>query len=527
VFTDTLTISGSSQSISSQLSNSAPKLTTFATGGSSGGNVSSSGTPTAAQVAIWVDATHIEGLTLLPASAFPALTGDVTNSAGSLATTLATVNSNVGSFTNANITVDAKGRITAAANGTAGGPGTGTANCLGYWASTSTLGSICGTVTGQVFAAVNGSHPVAASSGIVGRTVTTNSDTVLCDTSTSVNAGDRGKTIEYTFAGSVAVTLPNPAATGCGSNTQGDNNFYFGALILGSSTSVTFTPASGTINGQSSLTLTQGNVSISSPDNVNYIARASNFVKAGSGLTATLNADGTITYAVSAVPLSALATQAADTVVMNASGSSAAPTAVAMPTSGTNGCAGASNALTYNTTSHALGCNTISGATPATRFSVPGYGNGNEAITANELFCGGVSDNFNANGIASSVGHITFQVSAAATSLTSSVGYYSLNGTTATLRGTTGVVNLSSTGSGTLALTGVTGAPSGPLLFCATSGTGSTLQLATVQVVSTFFSFQQITGVTTSLGVLPSTFTYPGDSPTTEGNGALAASIAP
>lgn len=63
------------------------------------------------------------------------------------------------------------------------------------------------------------------------------------------------------------------------------------------------------------------------------------------------------------VALSSLATQAADTVVLNASGSTAAPTAVAMPTSGTNGCAGTSNALTYNTTTHALGCNSITGGT--------------------------------------------------------------------------------------------------------------------------------------------------------------------
>lgn len=48
-----------------------------------------------------------------------AMSGDITSPANSFVTTLATVNSNVGSFTNANVTVNAKGLITAVSSGAA------------------------------------------------------------------------------------------------------------------------------------------------------------------------------------------------------------------------------------------------------------------------------------------------------------------------------------------------------------------------------------------------------------------------
>lgn len=60
-------------------------------------------------------------LTKKQTSGITSLTGDVTATGpGAAAATLATVNSNVGTFTNATITVNAKGLVTAASNGSVG-----------------------------------------------------------------------------------------------------------------------------------------------------------------------------------------------------------------------------------------------------------------------------------------------------------------------------------------------------------------------------------------------------------------------
>lgn len=86
------------------------------------------------------NAGNLNSGTLL-AARMPALTGDITTSAGAVATTLATVNSNVGTFGSATqaaqVTVNGKGLVTAAANvtitpavGSITGLGTGVATAL-------------------------------------------------------------------------------------------------------------------------------------------------------------------------------------------------------------------------------------------------------------------------------------------------------------------------------------------------------------------------------------------------------------
>lgn len=90
------------------------------------------------------------------ASQMPALTGDATTSAGAVATTLATVNSNVGTFGSATkagvVTVNAKGLVTAASESTvtpAVGSITGLASGIATWLATPSSANLAAAITDE------------------------------------------------------------------------------------------------------------------------------------------------------------------------------------------------------------------------------------------------------------------------------------------------------------------------------------------------------------------------------------------
>ncbi len=146
----------------------------------------------------------------LAAGRFPALTGDITTSAGSLATTLATVNTNTGSFGSStsipSFTVNGKGLIIAASGNVVIAPaGTLTGTTLASNVVTSSLTTIGTLIAGAVpFSLVTGTVPV--NQGGTGQTTYTNGQLLIGNTTGNTLA-------KATLTQGTGVTITNGTGT--------------------------------------------------------------------------------------------------------------------------------------------------------------------------------------------------------------------------------------------------------------------------------------------------------------------------
>ena len=183
---------------------------------------------------------------------------------------------------------------TACGQAAGGGPGTGTQFALADWATTSTLGSIVGAVTGDSVIANNAAAPAFAPPGVPGSTVTASPYPVQCDSATTLL--DRRTEISFQM-GASAITMPDPTDSGCGQNfVVGLLDDNAGTLTVTRETAATFTVFNGSTatDGATSFTLSSGEyATLNSPDNANWTVR---IVAGGGGGGGTIGGTTSATF---------------------------------------------------------------------------------------------------------------------------------------------------------------------------------------------------------------------------------------